>query len=249
MFPRVASLIFQRFQKHALITCPFKLLRWFCYGIGIPDSWAILVWRSDLKFAHSGKGALHRGSGVDRFSPWCCPKRGGRMRSSTLKLMQEPGRRCLAWGFKYFACCHHSMSQLLDAKERNKLAELSTHLYQAIYPLSIDLSVYPSIHPAIYPSIHLSVHVRTFRIQNIKSTHTYNFFTPVLCNVQEASTSKKCLGFAPCVKIIGCTSNIRFQSTTYGFHRCWSTWLLFIMFHDHAFSLSNILDRFLLLLS
>ena len=137
------------------------------------------------------------------------------------------------------------------------LSDIQYNVYKSSWFLHIQPSIHPSIHPSshiaiypsIYPSIHLSVHVRTFRIQNIKSTHTYNFFTPVLCNVQEASTSKKCLGFAPCVKIIGCTSNIRFQSTTYDFHRCWSTWLLFIMFHDHAFSLSNILDRFLLLLS
>ena len=60
---------------------------WF--GCVTGDSWGDLVWmgmyghfgvkvRSQLRSCW-GQRALHRRSRVDRFSPWCCEKRGGRM--------------------------------------------------------------------------------------------------------------------------------------------------------------------------
>ena len=82
-------------------TCPTKRdymacvpnFRKTCFGCVPADSWDDWLWMGmyghfGVKIASQlcsfwGQRALHRGSRIDRFSPWCCEKRSRRMRSLT----------------------------------------------------------------------------------------------------------------------------------------------------------------------
>ena len=68
-----------------------------CFGCVPTDSWDDLLWMGmsghfGVKLTSQlcsfwGQRALHRGSRIDRFSPWCCEKRSRRMCSLTKSIL------------------------------------------------------------------------------------------------------------------------------------------------------------------